>query len=161
MARPTAPQDLVIVNHWWMEIPGLPGMRFETIDGLAVNSGTVSTVDASENVMHKFSNQTVEYPELTLTRPMQADANDIILEQLADECIMNFITLPPIQIVKFHKKKPLMSYLLTNFRFVTKADPTLDINSGEKFIQTYTATCLHEKLFVGIPFVQPASGLVR
>ena len=79
MGKPQKPQDVYVVNGWYLNIP-VPGIMsdglFETLEGMQKSSGTVDVVDAGTNRKYKFTDQLVDYGEMTLTRPYNGSAAD-------------------------------------------------------------------------------------
>ena len=132
-----------MANGWYLTVP-VPGIMsdglFETLEGVNKQSGIVETVDAGTNQKYKFSDQLVDYGEMTLTRPYQANAADRAMEVLVNTCIVAGLKLP-VKAVKMHHGKEVLTILFEGFSFHSMALPTLDVSSTEKFIVTYTATC--------------------
>lgn len=141
--KPQRPQDVYVANGWYLNIP-VPGIMsdgiFETLEGMQKQSGSVEVVDAGTNKKHKFSTQLVDYGEMTLTRSYQGNATDRAMEVLVNQMIENGLKLP-VQAIKMHNGKEVMTVLFSGFRFVSSSFPTFDVASEEKFTVSYTATC--------------------
>lgn len=141
MARPQRPQDLHVVNGWWLEIPGLVSPHFETVEGLEEGGEKNSIVDAGTNKVYKFGTQIVDFGELTLTRTYQGTPDDIALEELVDNMIKGGLQIPVV-LVKTHNRQEVFRLLLDGFNIHKKTWPTFDVNSGDKFLVTYMATII-------------------
>lgn len=143
MATPQKPQDLYVVNGWYLNIP-IPGILsnaiFETLEGLGKTSGNVDIVDAGTNRKYKFSTQITEYTDMTLTRTYQGNAVDRALEALVTTMIENGVKLP-VTAVKMHNGQEVLTYVFEGFRFNSANYPTFDVNGEEKFTVSYGATC--------------------
>ena len=143
MAKPQRPQDLYVVNGWYLEIP-VPGIGsdglFETLEGMQKQSGSVEVVDAGTNRKYKFGNQLTDYGEMSLTRTYQGNVTDRALEVLVTTCIETGLKLP-VRAVKMHQGKEVMTIVFEGFRFQAVTYPSFDVNSGEKFLVSYSATC--------------------
>lgn len=141
--KPQKPQDVYVVNGWYLNIP-VPGIMsdaiFETLEGMQKQSGTVETVDAGTNRKYKFSTQLTDYGEMTLTRSYQGNVTDRALEILVNQMIENGLKLP-VQAVKMHNGKEVFTIVFEGFRFLSANYPTFDISSEEKFTVSYGATC--------------------
>lgn len=140
MAAPTKPTDLYVVNGWYIELPGLISPHFETLGGLGKNSETVSIVDAGSNKRYKFGGQIVDFGDLSLSRTLQGTPDDIALDALFDQMVYNGLKVNAV-VVKKHKGQIVFNMLLEGFRFVSRGEPTQDVNSSEKYIQSFSATC--------------------
>lgn len=139
MAFPQKPNDLYVVNGWYLELPGLVSPHFETLDGLQKVTGTVDIVDAGTNIKYKFPSQIIDYGDLTLTRTMKGDADDKALQALVNECIENGLKVSGV-LVKLHHTKEVFRLAFVGFRFVGMTYPSWDVNGEEKFLVSYTAT---------------------
>lgn len=143
MATPQKPQDLYVVNGWYLTIP-VPGIGsnalFETLEGMQKTSGSVEIVDAGTNKKFKFGDQIIDFGEMTLTRTYQGNTVDRAIEALVNACIENGLKLP-VTAVKIHNKKEVFTVVFENFRFVSSTFPTWDTGGTEKFTVSYGATC--------------------
>lgn len=143
MARPKKPQDVLVANGWYLNIPvggiGSDGL-FETLEGVGKESGVVEVVDAGTNHKYKFTNQMVDFTEMTLTRPYNNTATDIALDMLVDTMIESGVKVP-VTAVKMHNGKEVFRILFEGFSFASLKHPTLDVNSTEKYMVSYTAHC--------------------
>lgn len=143
MARPQRPQDLYVVNGWYLNIP-VPGIGsdglFETLEGMQKQSGSVEIVDAGTNKKYKFADQITDFGDMTLTRTYQGNATDRALEVLVNSCIENGLKLP-VTAVKMHQGREVLTVVFDGFRFVSSNFPTFDVNGQEKFTISYSATC--------------------
>lgn len=139
MPRPRTPQDLMVANGWWMEMPNLVSPHFETFSGLGLTTEDVSIVDGGSNLTYKFSNQLKNVPEVTLTRTMDNSSDDLALEALVNAC-MNEGFKFPATLVKTHNGREVFRLAFVGFKFTTYNFPDFDVNSGEKFTQNFTAS---------------------
>lgn len=143
MAKPQRPQDIYVVNGWYLNIP-VPGIMsdglFETLEGMQKSSGVVEVVDAGTNRKHKFTDQLVDYGEMTLTRPYNGSAADRAMEVLVNTMIENGLKLP-VTAVKMHQGKEVMTVIFEGFAFSAANYPTFDVGGSDKFIVSYTAHC--------------------
>lgn len=143
MARPQKPQDVYVTNGWYLEIP-VPGIMsdgfFETLEGMAMQSGVVEVVDAGTNRKLKFSDQLIDYSDMTLTRPYNGSAADRAMEVLVTTMISTGMKLP-VRAVKMHQGVEVFSVLYEGFAFSAANYPTFDTAGTEKFIVSYTAHC--------------------
>lgn len=143
MARPQKPQDVYVVNGWYLNIPVAGIMSdglFETLEGMQKSSGTVEVVDAGTNRKYKFTDQLVDYGEMTLTRPYNGSAADRAMEMLVNTMIENGIKLP-VTAVKMHQGKEVMTIVFEGFAFNAANYPTFDTGGSDKFTVSYTAHC--------------------
>ena len=143
MAKPQKPQDVYVVNGWYLNIP-VPGIMsdglFETLEGMQKTSGTVEVVDAGTNRKYKFTDQLVDYGEMTLTRPYNGSAADRAMEVLVNTMIENGIKLP-VTAVKMHQGKEVLTIIFEGFSFSAANYPTFDVGGSDKFTVSYTAHC--------------------
>ncbi len=143
MARPQKPQDVYVVNGWYLNIP-VPGIMsdglFETLEGMQKSSGTVEVVDAGTNRKYKFTDQLVDYGEMTLTRPYNGSTADRAMEVLVNTMIDNGLKLP-VTAVKMHQGKEVMTIAFEGFAFSAANYPTFDVGGSDKFTVSYTAHC--------------------
>ena len=143
MAKPQRPQDLYVVNGWYLEIP-VPGIGsnglFETLEGIQKQSGSVDIVDAGSNRRFRFTDQLMDYGEMSLTRTYQGNVTDRALEILVNTCIEEGLKLP-VRAVKMHQGREVLTVVFEGFRFNAVNYPALDVNSGEKFTVSYAASC--------------------
>jgi len=139
MARPNKPLDQVVVNGWYLELPGLPdSMHFETLSGLQVSGNDVELVDAGTNLKHKFPSQILDFGELSLSRTYDASDRDKAIEALVDECLTTGLTVNAIA-VKLHWREELFRIVLEGFRFKGKSLPNFEVGGEGKFTVTYSA----------------------
>lgn len=143
MAKPKKPQDVLVVNGWYLDIP-VPGIGtdaiFETLEGVGKSTGVVQIVDAGSNHKHNFGDQLVDYSEMTLTRAYQNNAIDRAMEALVTICMEGGQSFDCVA-TKMHHGKPVFSVLFEGFQFKSESHPTLDISSGEKYVVSYGAVC--------------------
>ena len=143
MAKPQKPQDIYVVNGWYLNIP-VPGIMsdglFETLEGMQKTSGTVEVVDAGTNRKYKFTDQLVDYGEMTLTRSYNGSATDRAMETLVNTMIENGLKLP-VTAVKMHHGKEVMTIVFEGFAFSAANYPTFAVDSSDKFTVSYAAHC--------------------
>lgn len=143
MSKPQKPQDILVTNGWYLEIP-VPGIMsdglFETLEGIGQTSGVVETVDAGTNHKYKFSDQIVDFDEMTLTRPLQNNVTDKAMEALVTTMITTGLKLPVVA-HKMHHGKEVFMIVFEGFSFYSQKHPTNDVAGTDKYVMTYTATC--------------------
>lgn len=143
MAKPQKPQDVYVVNGWYLEIP-VPGIMsdglFETLEGMGKQSGIVEVVDAGTNRKYKFTDQLTDFSDMTLTRPYNGSAADRAMEVLVTTMIETGVKLP-VTAVKLHHSVEVFRVLFEGFAFSAANYPTMDTGGTEKFTVTYTAHC--------------------
>lgn len=143
MAKPQKPQDVYVVNGWYLNIP-VPGIMsdgmFETLEGMSKSSGTVEVVDAGTNRKYKFTDQLTDYGEMTLTRPYNGSAADRAMEVLVNTMIENGIKVP-VTAVKMHQGQEVLTIIFEGFAFSAANYPTFDVGGSDKFTVSYTAHC--------------------
>lgn len=143
MARPQKPQDVYVVNGWYLNIP-VPGIMsdglFETLEGMSKSSGVVEVVDAGTNRKYKFTDQITDYGEMTLTRPYNGSAADRVMEILVNTMIENGVKVP-VTAVKMHQGKEVLTIIFEGFGFSAANYPTFDVGGSDKFVVSYTAHC--------------------
>lgn len=143
MAKPQKPQDVYVVNGWYLNIP-VAGINsdglFETLEGLGKSSGVVEVVDAGTNKKFKFTDQLTDYSEMTLTRPYNGTAADRAMEVLVNTMIENGLKLP-VTAVKMHQGKEVLTIVFEGFAFSAANYPTMDVGGTDKFTVSYTAHC--------------------
>lgn len=143
MARPQKPQDVYVVNGWYLDIPVAGIMTdglFETLEGMSKSSGVVEVVDAGTNKKYKFTDQLTDYGEMTLTRPYNGSAADRAMEALVNTMIENGLKVP-VKAVKLHQGQEVLTIIFEGFAFNAANYPTLDVNGSDKFTVSYTAHC--------------------
>lgn len=143
MAKPQKPQDVYVVNGWYLNIP-VDGIMangiFETLEGMGKSTGIVEVVDAGSNKKYKFNDQLVDYKDMTLTRAYNGTSVDRALETLVDTMIQTGVKLP-VTAVKMHHGKEVFTIVFEGFAFSESNFPTLDIGGSDKFIVSYVAHC--------------------
>lgn len=143
MARPQKPQDVYVVNGWYLEIP-VPGIMsdglFETLEGLGKQSGVVEVVDAGTNRKFKFTDQLTDFSDMTLTRPYNGTAADRAMEVLVTTMIETGVKVP-VTAVKLHQGQEVFRVLFEGFAFSAANYPTFDVGGSDKFVVSYTAHC--------------------
>lgn len=143
MARPQKPQDVYVTNGWYLNIPiagiGCDGL-FETLEGMGKESGVLEVVDAGTNHKYKFTNQLVDYTDMTLTRAYNGSVADRAMETLVSTMIENGIKLP-VTAVKLHQGKEVFTILFEGFSFNAVHYPNFDVGGGDKFMVSYSAHC--------------------
>lgn len=144
MAKPQKPQDIYVVNGWYLNIP-FPGIQsdglFETLEGLSKSTGVVETVDAGTNRKYKFTDQLIDYGEMTLTRSYNGSAADRAMESLVNVMIENGLKFPAVTAVKMHQGQEVMTIVFEGFAFNAATYPTMDVAGSDKFTVSYTAHC--------------------
>lgn len=139
MPRPRTVNDLYVVNGWWLEIAGLQAPHFMTVEGVGIDSGTVSTVDGGDNTEYKFSDQLYKFGELTLTRAKDGSVDDALLETLHLRCIREGFKFP-CELVKTHNGVEVFRIVFEGFRLVTNKSNPFDVSGSDKLTTTFTAT---------------------
>ena len=143
MARPQKPQDVYVVNGWYLNIP-VPGINadglFETLEGVGKESGIVEVVDAGSNTKYKFTDQMVDYSNMTLTRPYNGSAADRAMEALVNLMITEGLKLP-VTATKLHHGKEVFTIVFEGFGFNSMQMPTFDVAGTDKFTVNYQAHC--------------------
>lgn len=138
MGLPTQIKDVLVTNGWYLELPGVVSGHFETLEGLQKNTTDVEMVDGGTNKKVSFGGQVIDYGKLTLTRPLQNNADDVALKDLADEMVATGKKIN-VTAVKMHKGQELFRVLIEGFRISSYKYPTLNVAGTEKFMVTYTA----------------------
>lgn len=143
MAKPQKPQDVYVTNGWYLDIP-IPGINtdglFETLEGMAQSSGVVEVVDAGTNHKYKFTNQLVDYSDMTLTRPYNGSSADRAMEALVTTMIETGVKVP-VTAVKLHHGVEVFSVLFEGFSFNAANYPSFDVAGTDKFTVSYSAHC--------------------
>ena len=143
MAKMQKPQDALVVNGWYLNLP-VPGILseglFETLEGMGKSSGNVEMVDAGSNHVYNFTDQLTRYDEMTLTRTYQGNATDRAMEALVSTMIETGLKLPATA-VKMHHGQEVFTIVFEGFRFTAVKMPTLDVAGSDKFTVSYTAMC--------------------
>lgn len=143
MAKPQKPQDVYVVNGWYLDIP-VEGINtdglFETLEGMGKSTGVVEVVDAGTNRKYKFTDQLTDYSEMTLTRAYNGSTADRAMETLVNTMIENGLKLP-VKAVKMHQGKEVLTIVFEGFAFSAASYPTFDIGGSDKFMVSYTAHC--------------------
>lgn len=141
--KPQKPKDVYVVNGWYLDIP-VSGIstdgHFETLEGIGKSTGVVEVVDAGSNTKYKFSDQLVDYSEMTLTRPYDGSSTDRAMEALVNTMIENGLRVP-VKAIKMHHGQEVLTIIFEGFAFSAVKYPTLDVGGSEKFTVTYTAHC--------------------
>jgi len=133
-------EDMMVVNGWYLTgIPGLDRPNFETLEGLAINSANVETVDGVTNKKKRFSTQIIDFGEATLTRPFYSNVDDYALQIFAIACIRQGYKVD-VTAVKRHKNRDVAAFLLKDFRISSVQFPTWDVAGEDKFVVTYPFT---------------------
>lgn len=143
MPLPQKPQDVYVVNGWYLNIPVAGIMSdglFETLEGMGKSTGVVEVVDAGTNRKYKFTDQLVDYSEMTLTRSYNGSAADRAMETLVNTMIENGLKLP-VTAVKMHQGKEVLTIIFEGFAFNGVNYPTFDTGGSDKFTVSYTAHC--------------------
>lgn len=143
MSRPQKPQDVYVANGWYLNLTaagiGSNGL-FETLEGVGKGSGVVEVVDAGTNHKYKFTDQLVDYHEMTLTRSYNGSAIDRAMEVIVTTMIETGIKIP-CTAVKLHHGQEVFTIIFEGFAINDESYPTFDTGSGEKFTVSYTAHC--------------------
>lgn len=139
MGAPKKPQDLYVQNGWYLEVPGLSSPHFETLEGVQKKANKVSLVDAGTNKKYQFGTQILDFGEITLTRSLQGNADDLKLQALVDDMIENG-TKVPVVAVKKHKGRIVYTIIFEGFNIHGYQHSTYDVNGEEKMLITYNAT---------------------
>ena len=141
MPIPTKPSTQAVVNGWWIEgIPDVLFPHFETLEGKKQEGGNISIVDAGSNTRLYFSDQIIDFGEMTLTRTSEENADDVALDAFLLSC-QRFGAKVNVTAVKTHNNVEVYRVLFEGFRFFRKGDPTWNVNSGDKFTVSWGATC--------------------
>lgn len=143
MAKPQKPQDALVANGWYLNLPVagiLSNGLFETLEGMGKSSGNVEMVDAGSNHVYNFTDQLTRYDEMTLTRTYQGNSADRAMEALVSTMIETGMKLPATA-VKMHHGQEVFTVVFEGFRFTAARYPTFDVGGSEKFTVTYTAMC--------------------
>jgi len=140
MSKPTKPTDVLVTNGWYLELPGLNSPHFQTLDGIKIASGTVGITDGGSNKTSKFSDQTIEFGNMSLTRPKQGNADDIALNALVTAMITTGLKVD-CRAVKVHNKQVAFTIFFEGFRFSSRTLPTFDTEGNSKFMEAFEATC--------------------
>lgn len=145
MAKPMTPTDVMVVNGWYLDLSEISDIGidalFQTLEGVGRSNGTVEVVDAGTNKKLKFSDQIIDFSEMTLTRTYQNNKIDKAMQDLISEMLSTGLKLDEVIAVKMHNGVQVMRYLFTGFRFSSEENPAFDTEGTEKFTVSYKATC--------------------
>jgi len=145
MATPMIPTDAMVVNGWYLDLSEISDIGinalFQTLEGVSRSNGTVEVVDAGTNKKLKFSDQLIDYSEMTLTRTYQNNKIDTVMEDLITESLSTGLKLDEVIAVKMHNGVQVKRILFTGFRFLSEEHPTWDTEGTEKYTVSYKATC--------------------
>lgn len=140
MSRPARPTDQLVVNGWYLEIPGLSSPHFETLDGISKGEEDVSIVDGGTNKTFTFGGQVISFGKMTLSRTRQGNADDKALNIMIDAMITKGVKIN-ITGVKLHHGVEQFRIYFQGFRIGRRSKPSWNVNSSEKYTETYEATC--------------------
>lgn len=138
MPLPTKITDVLVTNGWYLILPGVTSGHFETLEGLQKNTTDVEMVDGGTNKKVSFGGQVIDFGKLTLTRPLQNNADDKAIKNLADNMIQTGMKIN-VTAVKMHKGQEVWRVLIEGFRISAYKYPTFNTMGADKFIVTYTA----------------------
>ena len=62
MAKPTT---VMMANGWYFDLPGLISPHFQTLEGINRKTGTTEIVDGGTNIKYQFSDQIIEFGQIT------------------------------------------------------------------------------------------------
>ena len=129
------PTDAIVVNGWYLDLSEISDIGFnalfQTLEGVSRSNGTVEVVDAGTNKKLKFSDQLIDYSEMTLTRTYQNNKIDTVMEDLVTEMLTTGLKLDEVIAVKMHNGVQVKRILFTGFRFLSEEHPTLDTEGSE------------------------------
>lgn len=138
MAKPKKPQDALVVNGWYIELPGITPL-FRSLDGIQKMTENVEIVDAGSNRKFKFGSQIIDFGNFTLVRQFDGSQDDSIVQGIADECVETGLKFPA-RLVKLHWGKEIFSLGFEGFRFSGYTYPALNTAGQETFDVTFQAT---------------------
>ena len=82
-----APNDLIPVNGWLMELPGLTSPHFHKLQGLAKKTGQMTVIDGGTNQSFNFSDGIAECGAITISRSRDGSADDKAFAQFINDVI--------------------------------------------------------------------------
>lgn len=139
------PNDLIPINGWVMELPGLTSPHFHKLSGLSVKTGHMTIIDGGTNATFNFSDGIEENGPITMTRTRDGSSVDKAFSQFIRDVVSKGSKINGSfvqyrfgkQVIKILFTGLLMSeYKLTDFDTSGKGD-------SAKSDQTYTAQVDH------------------
>ena len=137
----SSPSDLIPVNGWTMELPGLSSPQFHKLQGLSKKTGVMTVIDGGTNRAFNFSDGILECGPITFTRTRDGSSDDKAFAQFIADAIKSGKKVNGTFVQYRHGKQSLKilftgmlmnDYKLSDFDTASKGD-------GAKSDQTYVA----------------------
>jgi len=137
----STPNDLIPVNGWVMELPGLTSPQFHKLQGLSKKTGVMTTIDGGTNRQFSFSDGILECGPITIVRTRDGSADDKAFAAYVADVVASGKKINGTFVQFRHGKqvlKVLFTGLLMNDYKLSDFD-TLSKGDGSKSDQTYVA----------------------
>jgi len=139
------PNDLIPINGWVMELPGLTSPHFHKLSGLSIKTGHMQIIDGGTNATFNFSDGIEECGPITMSRTRDGSAADKTFAQFVRDVISKGSKING-SFVQYRFGKQVMSILFTGLLMndykITDFD-TSGKGESAKSDQTYTAQVDH------------------
>src|SRR5438045_4091980 len=80
----TFPTGAIGINGFTVEVPGIPNIHVDEVEGLEKKMGLIEVVDGGSNVKTWFTDHVVEHSEITLSRIRDGSPADALFAKLFD-----------------------------------------------------------------------------
>ena len=141
----SAPNDLIPVYGWVLDLPGMSSPQFHKLQGLSKKTGVMTIIDGGTNTAFNFSDGIEENGPVTITRPRNGSADDKAFASFIASAIATGKKINGSMTQRRHGKvvlKILLTGLLMNDYKLTDFD-TQSKGDGAKSDQTYIAHVDH------------------
>lgn len=139
MGKPKRPTGAYVVNGWYLELPGLVSPHFQTLSGLSKKTGTVEVVDGGTGIKYKFTDQILDFGQITLARTYDGSSDDSVFRNLVNQGIVADIKYPAV-LVKLHYGVEVFRIAIEGLGFKEENYPDFNVEGSEKLLVSYVAS---------------------
>ncbi|MFH0989836.1 MAG: hypothetical protein V1799_07460 [bacterium] len=139
------PNDLIPINGWVFELPGLTSPHFHKLSGIGVKTGTMTIIDGGTNMAFNFSDGIEENGAITMTRTRDNSAADGVFAKFVRDVIKTGVKVNG-SFVQYRHGKQVLKILFTGLLmndFKYNDFDTSGKGDGAKSDQTYVAQVDH------------------
>lgn len=136
------PTDLIPVNGWMFELPGMTNPHITKVQGFNRKTGVMEIVDGGSNRKFFFSDGTLEHGPLTIMRTRDGSPEDAIFANFFDQVVETGAKIDGGVLLQFRHGVQVLKINFTGLLMNDFSLTDMDVNGGTTQSEmTYVAQC--------------------
>lgn len=136
------PIDLIPVNGWIFEIPGVTNPHITKVQGLSRKTGVMEIVDGGSNRKYFFSDGVLEHGPLTIMRTRDGSPADAAYYKIFEDVVAQGVKVDGGSLIQYRHGVQVLEIQFEGLLMNDFALTDFDVNGGNAHSEmTFVAQC--------------------